>query len=153
MPLKWKDWERFCGFHGQQRKQMSGFLTNLCDLIWHVSFRSGEASCKLLYSVYLYLTYVIASIFVFIVRSKYLQALVWALPNVQTKGMLAKFVVVVSYSKRKQFSPNIAICINKILSTLKDSNQISPLICLVSCRLHTGAAEFVSRYGFLAIFP
>ena len=28
-PLRWKDWERFCGFRGQQRKQMSGFLTKL----------------------------------------------------------------------------------------------------------------------------
>jgi len=28
-PLKWKGWERFCGFRGQQRKQMSGFLTKL----------------------------------------------------------------------------------------------------------------------------
>ena len=27
MPLRRKDWERFCGFRGQQRKQMSGFLT------------------------------------------------------------------------------------------------------------------------------
>jgi len=27
--LRWKDWERFCGFLGQQRKQMSGFLTKL----------------------------------------------------------------------------------------------------------------------------
>ena len=27
----------------------------LCDPIWHVSSRSGEASCQLLYSVYLYL--------------------------------------------------------------------------------------------------
>jgi len=23
-PLRWKGWERFCGFRGQQRKQMSG---------------------------------------------------------------------------------------------------------------------------------
>ena len=29
----------------------------LCDPIWHVSSRSGEASCELLYSVYLYLTF------------------------------------------------------------------------------------------------
>ena len=28
-PSRWKDWERFCGFRGQQRKQMSGFLTKL----------------------------------------------------------------------------------------------------------------------------
>ena len=28
-PLRWKDWERFCGFRGQLRKQMSGFLTKL----------------------------------------------------------------------------------------------------------------------------
>jgi len=28
-PLRRKDCERFCGFHGQQRKQMSGFLTKL----------------------------------------------------------------------------------------------------------------------------
>jgi len=27
--LRWKGWERFCGFRGQQRKQMSGFLTTL----------------------------------------------------------------------------------------------------------------------------
>ena len=27
--LRWKDWERFCRFCGQQRKQMSGFLTKL----------------------------------------------------------------------------------------------------------------------------
>ena len=25
----WKDWERFCGLHGQQRKKLSGFLTKL----------------------------------------------------------------------------------------------------------------------------
>jgi len=32
----------------------------LCDPIWHVSFRSGEANCcKLLYSVYL-LTYLLS---------------------------------------------------------------------------------------------
>ena len=24
-PLRWKDWERFCGFRGQQRKQMSSW--------------------------------------------------------------------------------------------------------------------------------
>ena len=29
----------------------------LCDTIWHVSSRSGEASCELLYSVYIYLTF------------------------------------------------------------------------------------------------
>ena len=29
MPLRWKDWDRYCGFHGQKRKQMSGFLTKL----------------------------------------------------------------------------------------------------------------------------
>ena len=29
--------------------------TQLCDPIWHVSSRSSEASCELLYSVYLYL--------------------------------------------------------------------------------------------------
>jgi len=30
-PLRWKGWDRFCacGFRGQQRKQMSGFLTKL----------------------------------------------------------------------------------------------------------------------------
>jgi len=28
-PFREKDWERFCGFHRQQRKQMSGFLTKL----------------------------------------------------------------------------------------------------------------------------
>jgi len=67
--------------------------------------------------------------------------------------MLAKFVVVVSYSKRKQFSPNIAICINKILSTLKNSNQISPVICVVSCRLHTGAAEMYPAKAFWQYFP
>ena len=29
----------------------------LCDPIWHVSSRSGEASCELLYSVYLTFTF------------------------------------------------------------------------------------------------
>jgi len=28
-PLRWKDWERFCRFHGQQRKQISRILTQL----------------------------------------------------------------------------------------------------------------------------
>jgi len=28
-PLRWKGWERFYGFCGQQSKQMSGFLTKL----------------------------------------------------------------------------------------------------------------------------
>jgi len=28
-PLRWKGWEWFCGFCGQQRKQISEFLTNL----------------------------------------------------------------------------------------------------------------------------
>ena len=28
-PLRWKDWERFCVFRGQQRKQMSEFSTKL----------------------------------------------------------------------------------------------------------------------------
>ena len=28
-PLRWKNWERFCGFRAPQRKQMSGFLTKL----------------------------------------------------------------------------------------------------------------------------
>ena len=28
-PLRWKDRERFCGFHGQPKKQMSGSLTEL----------------------------------------------------------------------------------------------------------------------------
>jgi len=27
-PLRWKDWERFCGFRGQQRKQMSDFFVH-----------------------------------------------------------------------------------------------------------------------------
>ena len=35
----------------------AGWQVTLCDLIWHVSSRSGEASCELLYSVYLYLTF------------------------------------------------------------------------------------------------
>jgi len=26
---RWKGWERFCRFRGQQRKQMSGLLTKL----------------------------------------------------------------------------------------------------------------------------
>ena len=33
----------------------AGWQVILCDPIWHVSSRSGEASCELLYSVYLYL--------------------------------------------------------------------------------------------------
>jgi len=33
-----------------------GWQVTLCDPIWHVSPRSGEACCELLYSVYLYLT-------------------------------------------------------------------------------------------------
>jgi len=36
----------------------------LCDRIWHVSFRSGEASWELLYSVYLYL-YVLSVSFIY----------------------------------------------------------------------------------------
>ena len=35
------------------KKTSSGWQVILCDPIWHVSSRSGEASCKLLYSVYL----------------------------------------------------------------------------------------------------
>ena len=31
----------------------AGWQVILCDPIWHVSSRSGEASCELLYSVYL----------------------------------------------------------------------------------------------------
>ena len=27
-PLRWKDWESFCGFHGQQRKQMIEWVLN-----------------------------------------------------------------------------------------------------------------------------
>jgi len=34
---------------------LPGWQVILCDPIWHVSSRSGEASCELLYSVYLYL--------------------------------------------------------------------------------------------------
>jgi len=34
----------------------AGWQVTLCDPIWRVSSRSGEASCELLYSVYLYLT-------------------------------------------------------------------------------------------------
>jgi len=33
----------------------AGWQVTLCDPVWHVSSRSGEASCELLYSVYLYL--------------------------------------------------------------------------------------------------
>ena len=33
----------------------AGWQVTLCDPIWHVSFRSGEACCELSYSVYLYL--------------------------------------------------------------------------------------------------
>jgi len=33
----------------------AGWQVILCDPMWHVSSRSGEASCELLYSVYLYL--------------------------------------------------------------------------------------------------
>ena len=33
----------------------AGWQVTLCDLIWHVRSRSAEASCKLLYSVSLYL--------------------------------------------------------------------------------------------------
>ena len=36
----------------------------MCDRIWHVSFRSGEASWELLYSVYLYL-YVLSVSFIY----------------------------------------------------------------------------------------
>jgi len=35
---------------------IAGWQVILCDPIWHVSSRSGEASCELLFSVYLYLT-------------------------------------------------------------------------------------------------
>ena len=31
----------------------AGWQVILCDRIWHVSSRTGEASCELLYSVYL----------------------------------------------------------------------------------------------------
>ena len=34
----------------------AGWQVTLCDSIWHVSSRSDEACCELLYSVYLYLT-------------------------------------------------------------------------------------------------
>ena len=33
----------------------AGWQVTLCDPIWRVSFRSGEACCELSYSVYLYL--------------------------------------------------------------------------------------------------
>ena len=33
----------------------AGWKVTLCDHIWHVSSSSGEASCELLYSIYLYL--------------------------------------------------------------------------------------------------
>ena len=33
----------------------AGWQVTLCDPIWHVSSRTGEASCELLYSVYTYL--------------------------------------------------------------------------------------------------
>ena len=32
-PLRWKNLETFCGFRGQQRKQMSGFLIKLLDTV------------------------------------------------------------------------------------------------------------------------
>ena len=35
----------------------AGWQVTLCDAIWHVSSRSGEASCELLYSVYLTFLY------------------------------------------------------------------------------------------------
>ena len=41
-PLRWKDWERFCGFRGQQRKQMSEFLTGTPGTVRHG--QSKEAS-------------------------------------------------------------------------------------------------------------
>jgi len=34
-----------------------GWQVILCDPIWHVSSRSVEASCELLHSIYLYLTF------------------------------------------------------------------------------------------------
>ena len=33
----------------------AGWQVILCDPVWQVSSRSGDASCELLYSVYLYL--------------------------------------------------------------------------------------------------
>ena len=32
-PLRWKDWERFCGFHGQQRKQNECRVVSACICI------------------------------------------------------------------------------------------------------------------------
>jgi len=40
-----------CRYTGDIHK--AGISPLLCDPIWHVSSRSGEASCELLYSVYL----------------------------------------------------------------------------------------------------
>jgi len=42
----------------------AGWQVILCDPIWHVSSRSGEACCELLYSVYftlLYFTHILTS--------------------------------------------------------------------------------------------
>ena len=37
-----------------QLSRCTGWQVTLCDPIWHVSSRSDEASCELLYSCYLY---------------------------------------------------------------------------------------------------
>ena len=43
-----------CAFEGGNITS-AGWQVILCDPIWHMSSRSGEASCELLYSVYLYI--------------------------------------------------------------------------------------------------
>ena len=43
------------GWGNNGKVTSAGWQVTLCDPIWHVSSRSGEDSCKLLYSVYLYL--------------------------------------------------------------------------------------------------
>ena len=39
-------------FAGVKAGTAAGWQVTLCDLIWHVSSHGGEASCKLLHSVY-----------------------------------------------------------------------------------------------------
>ena len=41
----------------------AGWQVTLCDPLWHVSFCNGEASSKLLYSVYLYLTFALSFLY------------------------------------------------------------------------------------------
>ena len=47
----WIDYQ-LCWVKGEN-VTTAGWLVTLCDLVWHVSFCSSEASYKLLYSVYL----------------------------------------------------------------------------------------------------